>query len=93
MSRREGKRPSQRAHEQMMGSAGACEPCGGKSRFLSKSAAKLCIRRMKGREGRLNAYRCPEDGVFWHLGHPPKELTAGEVARAELKPRGPGRES
>lgn len=83
-----GKRGTQRDFEQKMGSGATCSACGGKVRFLTKHAAKVTIRRMMGRQGRLNAYRCPEDQHFWHIGHPPAILTAGEVARQELRPRG-----
>lgn len=43
----------------------------------------------KARRGRLNAYRCPVSDTFWHIGHPPPDLTSGAVARAQLQPRNP----
>lgn len=57
----------------------------GKIRYLTKGAAKRQARRMKGRIGRLNAYRCPAG--FWHLGHLPKAVIRGEISRAEIRPR------
>lgn len=54
-----------------------CPTCG-KLRFLTKAEAKKSARRMKGRSGRLNAYRC---GEFWHLGHLPKVVVAGRRSR------------
>lgn len=83
-----GKRGSQRDYEQRVLTGARCAPCGGKIDYLDKRSAKLVIRKMKGREGRLNAYRCPEDAQHWHVGHPPAILTAGEVDRHALKPKG-----
>lgn len=81
---------SQRDYEQTILTGATCGPCGGKIDYLDKRSAKLVIRRMKGRSGRLNVYRCPEraEGVIpaWHIGHPPKVLTDGKVDRTELRP-------
>lgn len=45
--------------------------CAGKIRYQSRKAAKLAIRRMRGRDhdGRLNAYLCSWCLTFWHIGH------------------------
>ena len=40
----------------------------GKMPFRSKVIAKRAIRRMKGRQGKLEAYRCPVCNMF-HVGH------------------------
>ena len=56
----------------------------GKIRYSTKRAAKLAARRIRGREGRLNAYKC--SGGFWHIGHLPKVVTSGEVSRAQIRP-------
>lgn len=39
---------------------------------------------MKGREGRLNTYRC---GNFWHLGHLPTDVIRGDLTRADIERR------
>jgi GH24 family phage-related lysozyme (muramidase) len=57
----------------------------GKIRYLTKSHAKAAVRRMKGRVGRLNAYRCPAG--FWHIGHLPKDVTKGRISREQIRPR------
>lgn len=80
-----GKRPSARDYAQQIGGGARCPNCG-KVRFLTKAAAKRAIRRMRGRDGRMQAYRC---GEFWHLGHPPRELIAGHIPRDQIKPRRP----
>lgn len=40
----------------------------GKRPFSNKSAAKLAIRRMRGRSGKLQAYRC-DICLMFHIGH------------------------
>lgn len=77
------KRSSQRDYEQFAISGQRCPSCG-KVRFLSKADAKKTIGRMKGRNGRMHAYRC---GDFWHLGHVPSDLKHGEVTRADVEAR------
>lgn len=77
------KRASTRDWEQFTVGGARCSVCG-KVRFRSKSEAKRYIRRMKGRDGRMQAYRC---GDFWHIGHPPRALVAGDISRDEIKPR------
>lgn len=54
----------------------------GKVRYQSKRHAKAAIRRFQGRVGRLHPYKCA--GGFWHVGHMPPNLTAGQVARREF---------
>lgn len=66
--------------------AGWCPDCG-KWRWMTRKAAKTALRHHKARKGRLHVYAC---GDFWHLGHPPRALIRGDVARDEL-PRRPGR--
>ena len=61
-------------------SGGECPECG-KRMFTDKHQAKQAIRAMKGRVGRLQAYRC---GLVWHIGHPPPALTAGVITRDDL---------
>lgn len=78
----QGKRSSQRDWEQTVTSSGRCQ-CG-KLRLLTRKDAKKVLRRMKGRKGRMHAYEC--DG-FWHVGHPPRDLVAGTVARADVEAR------
>lgn len=58
----------------------------GKVRFASKGAAKRAIRRMRGRVGKVRAYRCSENG-WWHIGHPPGALVRGEISRADVRAR------
>lgn len=85
MARREGKRASQREFEQQNGAAGTC-PSDGKSRYLSKRAAKLAIRRLLRKDGHVSAYAC---GEFWHIGRTPPGVIEGIVSRAELGPTRP----
>lgn len=63
-------------------SFGRCPDCG-KLRYLTRKAARLVIRRMRWRDGRLSAYRC---GDWWHIGHTPGIIRRGEVSRAEFDP-------
>lgn len=90
-----GRWGSDRDYSQRVLTGAQCQACGGKIEYLDKRSAKLAIRRMKGRNGRLNAYPCPSRpegaGPVWHIGHPPPDLTAGEVARDELRPPNPAR--
>lgn len=84
-----GKRSSQRDFEQRVISGTRC-PCG-KVRFLTKRDAKRAIARMKGRQGRMHAYRC--DGgtegcaEFWHVGHVPPDLIQGRATRDDVEAR------
>lgn len=69
---------------------GVCTRCG-KYRWRSRKAAKACIRRMKG-SGRfkgdnnkhLNAYECPDQPGWWHVGHIPTAILRGNVARDDF---------
>lgn len=85
MTHRSGKRSSQRNFEQMMGGAGTCSTCG-KTRYLTKPAAKKAIRQMPSRTNRICAYPC---GDFWHIGQPPKKLVTGEIRRSQVVPTKP----
>ena len=89
MSRREGKRDSQRRYESGVVTGGQCSTCR-KWAYLSKGSAKKAIKQMKGRSGRLNAYRCPAvqegDLETWHVGHVPAVLKSGRLSRTELRP-------
>lgn len=80
-----GKRPSQREFEQGHGAGGTC-PSDGKSRYLDKAAAKRAIKRLPGKTGRMQAYRC---GAFWHIGKVPSRLVTGEITRDEIGPTRP----
>ena len=69
-------------------SLSTCPTCG-KRQFLKKAHAKAAARQMKGRTGRLHAYRC---GQFWHLGHLPDVVRHGEASRDDITtPRQPWR--
>lgn len=68
--------------------AGTC-PEDGKVRYLDKASAKLAIRQMPGRTCRLNAYPCPVNEDYWHIGRPPKLLVEGKMARDEIGPTQP----
>lgn len=60
-----------------------CTGCG-KVRFTNRRAAKLAIKRMRGKgitDGHLNAYRC---GEFWHIGHLPSAVIGGDLLRSDL---------
>jgi hypothetical protein len=84
---RGGKDARTRDREQRVLSGERC-PCG-KVRFLSKADAKKTITRMKGRSGRMHAYRCtdPLGGEFWHVGHVPVDLKRGWVSRDDVEAR------
>ena len=82
--RKRGKTSGTRDFEQRNTGGGRCS-CG-KIRFLDKASAKLAIRRLEGRDGRLHPYKC---GHFWHIGHPPSRLTAGRISRADLDEKRP----
>lgn len=73
---------SQFLHHTGVASGGTPCPTCGKRRFLTKADAKTVARQMKGRRGRLNAYRC---GDFWHLGHLPKPVARGRLTRDDLQ--------
>lgn len=58
-----------------------CADCG-KIRFLTRKAAKHAAKNLnRRRPGHLNAYQC---GEFWHIGHLPAAVIAGNRTRAEL---------
>lgn len=59
-----------------------CDDCG-KRCFETKSDAKRVVRRLRDR-GRMHAYRC---GLYWHIGHLPARVVAGDKPRAEIKPK------
>lgn len=84
---RGGKSSSQRDFEQRVITGDRC-PCG-KVRFLTKADAKKTIGRMRGRQGRMHAYRCDGDGVgeFWHIGHVPVALRYGDISRDDVEAR------
>jgi hypothetical protein len=63
-----------------------CVGCG-KYRFMSRAAAKKARRRM-GNPGGMNAYECPTDTGWWHLGHLPGAVRRGDVGRDDLTPPG-----
>lgn len=86
-SSRGGKRSGARDFQQRVISGERC-PCG-KLRFLSKADAKKVIGRMKGRTGRMHAYRCtdPLGQDFWHIGHVPTDLKRGDATRDDLEAR------
>lgn len=71
---------SERDHRQKPPAGGVCATCG-KRRYLTKGSAKRAIRGFRGREGRMNAYRC---GDFWHIGHMPEALRHGDITRDEI---------
>jgi hypothetical protein len=54
----------------------------GKVRYGTKRLAKAAIKRFQPRDGRLNAYRCA--GGFWHIGHLPKDVSRGRIARSDI---------
>lgn len=62
----------------------------GKRAYLTKRDARQATRRIRGRRGRLAAYRCDHDDRYWHVGHQPVLVTRGEVPRGQWvsKPRG-----
>lgn len=60
-----------------------CPDCG-KVRFLNRAGARTAAKQMRSRIGRLNAYKC---GEFWHLGHLPADVVAGDFSRDDINPR------
>jgi hypothetical protein len=65
-------------------SVGVCPDCG-KQRYETKRDAKAHSRRIKGRRsGRLHPYKC---GGYWHFGHMPARVTAGDKTRNQIQPR------
>lgn len=61
------------------GSLGTCEVCG-KRCYLTKQAARRArSRRFPGE--RMSVYRC---GDFYHLGHLPGRVIAGDKPRSEI---------
>lgn len=87
MTKHRGKSSSQRDYQQRVASGVRCA-CG-KLRFTSKADAKKALRRMKGRTGRMHAYRCGDEHgqEFWHLGHVPGDLRHGDASRADVEAR------
>lgn len=61
-------------------SASRC-PCCGKVRYTTKKGAKKDAHRLRKRFGRMDAYPC---GDFFHIGHLPADVIAGERSRSEL---------
>lgn len=83
----DGKRSGAREREQRVQAGVRCpDPCG-KIRFGRKSDAKRVITRMKGRRGRMHAYRCHDNPEFWHVGHPPTALVRGKISRDDIARR------
>jgi hypothetical protein len=58
-----------------------CDHCG-KYTYESRKHARAHARKMS-RTG-LNAYRCPINPQWWHLGHLPDSAKAGRVSREEV---------
>lgn len=54
----------------------------GKVGYLCRRDAKHIARQL-GHRG-LSTYRCPDSG-YWHLGHLPKRVIAGEMSRDEIR--------
>lgn len=72
-------------HDQMR-AGGRCDTCG-KLRYATRAAAKKGIKSIRGAGrsgGHLNAYKC---GEFWHIGHLPPSVAAGEETRDDLRRR------
>ncbi len=58
-----------------------CPDCG-KVRYLTRAIARKVAKNLnRRRPGHLNAYRC---GAFWHLGHLPSAVIAGDQTRDDL---------
>ena len=64
------------------GSLGTCMECG-KRCYGSRSAAKRMLKRRFPGE-RMSVYKC---GDFYHLGHLPGRVIAGDKARSDIKNR------
>lgn len=63
--------------------AGYCTDERHKVGYRSRRDARKMVRKNSNLRG-LNAYLC-EVCKFWHLGHLPRQVKAGELDRAELK--------
>lgn len=61
---------------------GTCPRCG-KRQYPTRRAARKAARTIPS-DGHLNAYRC---GRYWHLGHLPAAVIAGELSRADINPK------
>lgn len=55
----------------------------GKRAYTSKREAKRAARQVRGRDGRLDVYRCDHDPRYVHLGHQPTPITRGDVPRGD----------
>lgn len=55
----------------------------GKRCYQSKRDARTAARQLRGRDGRLDVYRCDHDDRYWHIGHQPPPITLGQVARRD----------
>lgn len=61
-----------------------CPDCG-KKQWLSRADARTMAKRMPFGKGiGLHPYRC---GDFWHLGHLPRAVIAGDITRDDIPPR------
>jgi hypothetical protein len=60
---------------------GYCAPCG-KAIHLSRKTARQVARQLTS-GGRPRAYRCPETGEHWHVGHIPVAVRNGTIDRAD----------
>lgn len=58
-----------------------CPECG-KVRYVSRKDAKKERRRFRG--SGMNAYPCPENPNFFHLGHLPPTVVHGLIGREEI---------
>lgn len=59
---------------------GTCTTCG-KRCYVTKRAAKTAARALHPGD-HLNAYRC---GPWWHLGHLPRQVVTGDLARPDIR--------
>lgn len=66
---------------------GRASSCTGKVRFASRKAARKARAAMQGRgmgQGHLQAYKC-EWCSWFHLGHMPAAVAAGEVDKSDWR--------
>lgn len=61
---------------------GSCEACGGKAVYFDRKDAKIAARRA-GFTG-TQAFHCPTNPQFWHLGRIADEVRAGLKTREEV---------
>lgn len=66
------------------GAMGYCDDCG-KLTYLTRKTAKLVGHRLRPRR---NAYACPFDPQFFHVGELPLPIRQGHVSRDEFYRRG-----